>query len=159
MISTARFVLRPLLISDASDKYLSWLNKDTNPYIEFAKKSQTIESLKAYISQCSELETVLFLGIFTKNHQHIGNIKYESIDQNSKTAVMGILIGSIKWRGKGVASEVIRESGKYLAKKFDVKNIFLGVDKENKAAIAAYNKVGFKIISQNGNAIKMVWKV
>jgi RimJ/RimL family protein N-acetyltransferase len=159
MITTARFLLRPLTISDVSNTYLSWLNIDTSPHIEFAKKNQTIESLKTYIGEFSAMENVLFLGIFTKKKQHIGNIKYESIDHESQTAVMGILIGNVQWRGKGVAYEVIKESGEYLAKKFDVKNIFLGVDKENKAAIAAYKKVGFKIISQNGNAIKMVWKV
>jgi [ribosomal protein S5]-alanine N-acetyltransferase len=159
MISTSRFLLRPLTINDATDNYLSWLNIEISPYIAYAANNPTKETLKTYINECVDMENVLFLGIFTKNQQHIGNIKYESIDHNSKTAVMGILIGNIKWRGKGVASEVIRDSGKYLAKKFDVKNIFLGVDKENKAAIAAYNKVGFKIISQNGNSIKMVWKV
>lgn len=37
--------------------------------------------------------------------------------------------------------------------------MLLGVSKNNKAAIVAYQKVGFKIKDQNKNSIQMVWKL
>ena len=91
--------------------------------------------------------------------QHIGNIKYEPIDYKGKTAVLGILIGDSDWRGKGVAIEVIKASAHYLAERYGVTTIFLGVNQNNKAAVSAYQKVGFKIKEQNKNNIQMVWQL
>ena len=54
----------------------------------------------------------LFLGVFEKvTNKHIGNIKYDPIDSESKVAVMRILIGDPEWRGRGVAEEVLSASG------------------------------------------------
>ena len=41
---------------------------------------------------------------------------------------MGILIGDIKYRGKGVAKEVIDVTVSWLNKNFGIKNFLLGVD-------------------------------
>ena len=118
-----------------------------------------MEELKSYVSERENKRNVLFLGIFTKKKQHIGNIKYEPIDYKGKTAVMGILIGDSDWRGKGVAIEVIKASAHYLAERYGVTTIFLVVDKNNKAAVSAYQKIGFKIEEQNKNSIQMVWQL
>ena len=67
---------------------------------------------------------------------------------------MGILIGDSDWRGKGVAIEVIKASAHYLAKRYGVTTIFLGVDQINKAAVSAYQKVGLKLKSR----IKIAYK-
>ena len=57
---------------------------------------------------------------------------------------MGIMIGEPKWRGKGVASEVISECGFFLNKNFRTKEMHLSVDKNNASAIKSYKKIGFK---------------
>ena len=158
-INTQRFLLRQLITDDISDKYLSWLNREESPYIDYGKNHSTMEELKAYVSERENRRNVLFLGIFTKKKQHIGNIKYEPIDYKGKTAAMGILIGDSDWRGKGVAIEVIKASAHYLAERYGVTTIFLGVDQYNKAAVSAYQKVGFKIKEQNKNSIIMVWQI
>ena len=118
-----------------------------------------MEELKAYVSERENKRNVLFLGIFTKKKQHIGNIKYEPIDYKGKTAVMGILIGDSDWRGKGVAIEVIKASAHYLAERYGVTTIFLGVNQNNKEAVSVYQKLGFKIKEQNKNSIQMVWQL
>ena len=41
----------------------------------------------------------------------------------------------------------------------NTKTILLGVSRNNKEAIVAYQKVGFKVKDQNKNSIKMVWKL
>ena len=61
---------------------------------------------------------------------------------------MGILIGDKKWRGKGVATEVIKDSGKYLKENYKIKYIDLGVNKDNIAAVSAYKKMKFKVIKK-----------
>ena len=159
MITTQRFLLKPLTINDVSHKYLSWLRLEVSPYIEYAKNSPSIEELKSYVSERENRQDVLFLGVFTKEAQHIGNIKYEPINNKRKNATMGILIGDDDWRGRGVAIEVIKASGNYLANQHGIKTILLGVDGSNKAAVSVYQKVGFKIKKQDGSNIQMIWSL
>lgn len=159
MIKTKRFFLNRLTIDDVNHKYLSWLNVETSAYIEYVKTHSSIEELRKYVKERENRQDVLFLGIFTKNKQHIGNIKYEPIDNKSKSAVMGILVGDTSWRGKGVATEVIKASGDYLSKQYRIETIMLGVDENNKAAIASYQKVGFRVKKHNQNGIQMTWKL
>jgi [ribosomal protein S5]-alanine N-acetyltransferase len=159
MIKTNRFLLSPLSKTNVSEKYLSWLTQDLNSYIDYTKTNPTYEDLEKYVGERENRNDVLFLGIFTKDLKHIGNIKYEPIDMSKKTAVMGILIGEIDWRGQGVAAEVIKASGKYLAKKYKIRNILLGVDASNKFALSAYKKIGFRIQSQDESSIKMIWTI
>ena len=113
LISTNRFILKPLTISDVTDRYTRWLNDtSTNQFIS-AKLTQA--DLEKYVSERLNRENILFLGIFNKiDGLHIGNIKYEPIDSQKGYAVMGILIGEAFWRGKSVASEVILASAFWL---------------------------------------------
>ena len=92
-VTTKRFILRQLIADDISDRYLSWLNREENPYIEYGKNHSIMEELKVYVSEREREKDVLFLGIFTKKKKHIGNIKYEPIDFKGKTA-----IGYSNWR-------------------------------------------------------------
>ena len=86
----------------------------------------------------------LLLGIFDiANNVHIGNVKYEPIDFENRTAVMGILIGDKNYRGIGVAPEVIKASSIWLKNTHNITSIILGVSIENDKAINAYKKIGF----------------
>ena len=53
---------------------------------------------------------------------------------------MSILIGDSDWRGKGVAIEVIKASANYLADRYQVTTIFLGVNQNNHAVVSVYKK-------------------
>ena len=159
MIKTKRFLLRPLITNDVSNNYLSWLNKEESPYIEYVRNHSSMEELKAYVSERENRQNVLFLGIFTKKKQHIGNIKYEPIDYKGKTAGMGILIGDSDWRGKGVAIEVIKASAHYLAERYGVTTIFLGVNPNHQVAVSVYKKIGFKFKGHDKNNTKMIWQL
>lgn len=144
MIETARFTLRPLTVADVSPRYLSWLSEDrVLRFINGATGDNQLEELKSYVAQRQEREDVLFLGIFTHAGEHIGNIKYEPLDCRLDAAVMGILIGELAWRGKGVAGEVIRASAMWLREHRGISQIVLGVDRDNIAGIRAYEKLGF----------------
>ena len=157
VINTERFQLRTLTVKDATDKYLSWFNESLkfSKYISFAQKKVNIGDLIQYIENRENREDVLFLAIFTDDSQHIGNIKYEPINFENRSATMGILIGEKEWRGKGVASEVIKRSSEYLKENFGIKNINLGVDKNNIPAITAYKKMQFKVVKEVNNGLKM----
>jgi len=150
VINTERFQLKTLTVDDATEEYLSWFSssKEVGEYIAYAKTNADINKLRQYVKEREDREDVLFLGIFTDFGQHIGNIKYEPINLKDKSATMGILIGDKKWRGKGVATEVIKDSGKYLKENYKIKYIDLGVNKDNIAAVSAYKKMKFKVIKK-----------
>lgn len=144
-IETSRFLLRPLLVADASEEYLSWMRDDaTAQYIVAAESTQSLESLEQYIFGKISKTDCLFLGIFDKNTgSHIGNIKYEPICFELKEAVMGILLGDVSWRGKNVFTEIFFASQKWLSDTYSINTIRLGVERSNSAAIRAYEKAGF----------------
>jgi len=150
IINTKRFQLKSLTTKDVTGKYLSWFSgsKEVVEYIDYAKKNADIDKLRQYVKEREDREDVLFLGIFTDSGQHIGNIKYEPINLKDKSATMGILIGDKEWRGKGVATEVIKDSSKYLKENYNIKYIDLGVNKDNIAAVSAYKKMKFKVIKK-----------
>lgn len=144
MIKTTRFTLRPLTVADVSPRYLSWLSEcHVLRFISGAKGDNQLEDLKAYVSLREGREDVLFLGIFTHAGDHIGNVKYEPIDCRRGAAVVGILIGEVAWRGKGVAGEVVYASAMWLREYRGVTQIVLGVNRDNIPGIRAYAKLGF----------------
>lgn len=150
IINTERFQLKSLTTENVTEQYLSWVSGSEKgvEYIAYAKTNADINKLRQYVKEREDREDVLFLGIFTDFGQHIGNIKYEPINLKDKSATMGILIGDEEWRRKGVATEVIKDSIKYLRENYNIKNIDLGVNKNNVPAVSAYKKMKFKVIKK-----------
>ena len=123
-----------------------------------------VPQLRDYIRARQGRADVLFLGIFTREGgAHVGNVKYEPVDDAKGYAVMGILVGEAEWRGRGVAAEVIEASARWLGAHRNVREIVLGVEKDHAAAIRAYEKLGFRVeptdrIPPKDGAIAMVWR-
>jgi len=163
-IETERFFLRTLTENDATERYLSWLHDaDAKQFITAASNTVGLVSLKKYVIEKTSQKDVYFFGIFDKTtSQHIGNIKYEPVNFKLKYAIVGVLIGESICRGKGVTTEVLKESAIWLREWHNIKQILLGVSKENHAAIQAYKKTGFVIaktpyIKSTSGTISMVW--
>lgn len=150
-LKTERFFLRDLIEADASRTWLSWLNDSVaQQFISASTTPTNLSKLKAYIAARLNLDSVRFFGIFdSKDGKHIGNIKYEPIDIRNGYAVMGVLIGDSRFRGKGVFPEIYRCSSGYIYNTYQLKSIFLGVDRSNISAIKSYEKVGFATITQH----------
>ena len=132
---------------DDLGNYLSWMrDTDQNNFIEGARKNFTFQELTNYINIKNESENALLFGIFTnKENIHIGNIKLEPI-KFGEFAWLGILIGDLEFRGKGVGFEVIQHLLKFAKSEFCLSSIFLGVHENNKVAMSLYKKIGFKIV-------------
>jgi len=147
-IITPRFTLRELTQDDVTEHYLSWLHDEAaERYITEAGRTKTLDDVRRYIAERMGRDDVLFLGIFdTTTRAHIGNIKYEPIDTLRGFAVMGILIGDRQFRGMGVAGEVLRASAAWLKQHRGIRQILLGVHRDNATAIKAYERVGACLI-------------
>lgn len=144
-IVSERFLLRELTEEDVNEGYLSWLGDvEAKKYITFAVKTKSLSDLKQYVRDRIGRDDILFLGIFEKNTGlHIGNIKYEPVNSYLGYAIMGLLIGDANYHGKSVASEVLVASAHWLMVNRNIKQIVLGVSKDNYRAIRAYEKAGF----------------
>lgn len=159
------FYLRSLKPEDISEDYLSWFEDEkAKMFIEYARQKNNMNDLISYVQEKNDAPNALLLGIFNKNNGcHIGNIKYEPINLQCKTAEMGILIGEKKFRGQGIAQYVIKESAYWLNETYGIKNITLGVKSENENAISAYKKIGFEVaeiidIKNESSIIRMILK-
>ena len=160
MFDTDRFYINKLEPSNADNNYLDWFDDEAIKKFILNHPS-SISDLVSFINHCNTHDSILLLGIFSKkDRQHIGNIKFEFENDSKSHADMGILIGEVKWRGQGVASEVISESGLFLSKSFSTKEISLVVDINNVFAIKSYKKIGFKEdnkVEQTESSLSMIW--
>ncbi len=159
-IQTSRFSLKTLHPEDVTPIYLNWFKEvEVRKYILAANSIKNLECLKRFAKNNLDSEQSLLLGIFTKvGNKHIGNIKFEPIDIKTKESTLGILIGDLDWRGKGVAREVIRGAMKSLSDTLGITRYLLGVDLGNTAAYKAYTKLGFLEIGRyHSGAIKMAF--
>jgi len=159
ILKTKRFILKPLLENNATQSYINWL-------IDFRNSGQglknnkiiTITDLKNYIIEKNNSD-ILFLGIFLRNKiLHIGNIKFEPLDYKKNQTTMGILIGDLEWRSKGVFNEIIIDIEKYLVK-IGIFKINLAVSKTNLHAIHVYKKNNFKVVKDEEKDIFMSKKI
>jgi ribosomal-protein-alanine N-acetyltransferase len=143
IIFTNRFILRLLKVTDVTERYAQWLSDQTTS--KFISSSPlNLHELRRYVLERCDRDDILFFGIFDKiTGLHIGNIKYEPINSELRYAIVGILIGSPEWRGRGVATEVLSTSADWLHQYRNIEQIVLGVSRSNVAAIRAYQKAGF----------------
>ena len=143
-ISTERFYIRELTLDDANQGYLDWFKQtEINKYI--ASVPSCLADLSSYIEDNQANECTFLLGIFPHNSiQHSGNIRFNFVYHTQDKVEMGILIGEKSWRGKGVASEVIKACARFFNEQYQTNQIILGVDSANVAAVKVYEKIGFK---------------
>ena len=67
LFTTDRFYLRPLVESDATNKYLSWLNNNKITFfLNSHYKKNSIESIVNYINKHNSIDS-FHIGIFTKS--------------------------------------------------------------------------------------------
>jgi len=156
IIKFDNFLIRKLTIKDASIDYLKWFkDPEIKKYI-VNKNYSNLNELKKFLICHTKNKNEIFLGIFLKNGNHVGNIKFEKINLKKKTAYVGILIGEKKWRGKNLATKALSLSIEWVYNKLSINRFFLGVSKENISAIKAYKKCGFRIKTTKKNKFIML---
>ncbi|NOU50782.1 GNAT family N-acetyltransferase [Pseudoalteromonas sp. JBTF-M23] len=158
-LTSERFLMRFLTQEDATEQYIGWL---TSPVSEFIiNKPVSIPELRQYILEQGADNNVYFYGIFTlEDAKHIGNIKFIVKEGQLPSFEMGILIGESDWHGKGVAKEVIECFAAHAKKQLGISRMTLGVDKANKSAVSAYEKIGFTAVNdgRTDNGLTMSWE-
>ncbi|HEY9584301.1 MAG TPA: GNAT family N-acetyltransferase [Candidatus Paceibacterota bacterium] len=148
-----KIYLRPVAMSDVTERYCSWLNDpEVNKYLE--TRSCNMDELREYVREKTEDPDILFCGIFDKETDiHIGNVKLEPIDWANKKTVFGIMIGDREYWGKGLGTEATRLISDYALNELGMNEVELGVITDNIKASKAYERAGFKQIQFNPKSI------
>ena len=123
--------LRPLSKEDGFGNYASWLNdQETMLFMGSGRFPSTIEGLKEHIDFYNKSKDGMLLGIFLKkSSKHIGNITLHQISWKDRHAEIGILIGDIKSRGKGYATEAISLISDHAFNKLNLRKLYTGMVK------------------------------
>ena len=95
------------------------------------------------------------MGNFTELDVFIGTIKLDPIDFKEGRAWLGVMIGDSAQRGKGYGQSVLQQIAEYSLVTLELKELFLGVHKDNLPALKLYLKQGFKIIETNDHSFVM----
>jgi RimJ/RimL family protein N-acetyltransferase len=103
-------LLHPLSNEDKFGAYARWINdQETTLYMGAGKFPTSINELMQYIENYKKRKDGMLLGIFLKkSSKHIGNITLHQINWKVRHAEIGILLGDIKSRGNGYATEARR---------------------------------------------------
>jgi len=103
-LQTENYVLRPLVETDATERYLNWLkDPEISRTLDVDGEAQTIDTIKSYIASHDNEASFLF-GIFTKDGLHIGTHSFRFIKAH-KIATVGVMIGDKEYWGKRVPLE------------------------------------------------------
>lgn len=138
------------------DLYVSWLqNVQDNRFIEAVRKDYSKFDLQKYLDARVNNPEVKFWGIFLESNKFIGTIKLEPINWENQTAWLGMMIGDSSERGKGYGSKALNLVLDYAESVLLLKDIFLGVHKDNTPAIRIYKKCGFEIYTVNDSQMTM----
>ena len=102
--------------------------------VSLSSAKKTLEELKGY----------RFAIVLLDSDTLIGYISLHDIDHLDRNAFLGIYIGEEAHRSKGYGTEAVRLVLDYGFKTLHLHNVMLSVHADNGAAIACYQKAGFR---------------
>jgi ribosomal-protein-alanine N-acetyltransferase len=125
--------------------YVNWINNsEVNMYLE-TRGGYTLELLKKYIENQYQKEVYFWAIHIKRTKKHIGNIKIDPINMDTKSGEYGILIGDKESWGKGYAKEASNTILNFCFNELKLSKVTLGVIENNFSAVQLYKKIGFKI--------------
>ena len=127
--------------------YSEWMSSRTeNRFIESISLDWGVVNLINYVDNINSSKNEMIIAISDRqNLKHIGNMKFSNIDLVGKNAWVGVLIGDVNYRGKGVFRQSFMAMAQFLFTNFGIKSICLGVNPRNVMAIKSYLRTGFII--------------
>lgn len=131
--------LKKLLSDESLESYLEFINDIENlTWTDVGIKPFNKEDLTEFLNEIEGL----FLGIFTHDNKHIGNIHLSHVNKHNRNAELGIVLAR-RAHGKGFAKSAIRLVLKHAFEVMNLHRVYLTVIEGNTDAIALYEKLGF----------------
>jgi RimJ/RimL family protein N-acetyltransferase len=147
-VTGTKCYLSPLEKKDA-EKFYQWMNDlGTTVYLNAWHNIMTLEQENKFIETVTGTVTKNYvLGIIDiKTDEMIGSTGFHKVDEMNRHAELGVVIGDIGSRGKGIGFEATQLMLDFGFHAMNLNNIYLRVYSFNKRAINLYKKIGFKKI-------------
>ncbi len=137
--------LRALDRSEASI-ILPWVNDQRVIRNLLIHRPTSLAAEEAFIESVTRSDTDVVMGICERSTDRlIGACGLHRIDSRNRHAMYGIFIGEADARGKGYGTEVTSLMVGYGFATLNLNRVWLHVYEDNKGAIRAYEKVGFRL--------------
>jgi RimJ/RimL family protein N-acetyltransferase len=141
--------LRPFTEADI-DRLISWIPSAefllqwAGPSYSFPLTQEQIGELLA-LATADEPPVMLFKAVDPVSGQVIGHIELLNIDRTNRSVTVGrVLVGPVEQRGHGVGRQIVAAALKIAFEELALHRVGLGVFDFNTAAIACYERVGFR---------------
>ena len=140
-------VLKPLLASDVSQRYLDWFgDPDVTKFLELKVLPQGLSDLKRFVVECNTDPSIELFGIFLADSmRHIGNVKLGPRSALNRSSPLGILIGDKSCWNLGLASEAIALVSDWAFDSNFCEKLTAGCISDNLGSIRAFRKASFEI--------------
>ena len=134
--------LRKISLDDTIN-IVKWRNSPSVKKFLFSQEDITEEQHIYYFKNYIETGRVLQY-IISVDNIDCGTTFLKNINLDEKEAEFGIFIGKSEFRGKGIATFVVKKMIEIGFKSLNLKRIYLSVLKSNIAAVKSYEHAGFK---------------
>jgi RimJ/RimL family protein N-acetyltransferase len=142
-IATDKYVLRPLVEGDASDRWASWMSDSEVLYMLNAPaRSMTKADIVKYVRTFDQ-KAHLLLGVFDRQSgRHIGFFTID-VDGAQSQGLVNLLIGEAEFRNRGVLSNVRRQFAEYFFETLGLKTMKATALSHNKIILDTLLKAGW----------------
>lgn len=144
-LSGTHITLRALERADAPT-ILPWVNDQQVIQHLLMYKPMNLAAEEAFIDAVNRSDHDVAFGIVKAGSEElIGVTGLHRVDTKNRHAMFGIFIGAAAHRGKGYGTETTALVVRYAFDTLNLNRVWLHVYEDNKGAIRAYEKVGFRL--------------
>lgn len=143
-INISNLTLKNIFPDQVSEEYVSWLtNPEINRFLEVRHQEVSLSSQRQFIEDVNSSSDSSLFGIFLEHSLLVGTIKIGPINSVHRTSDIGILVGSLKHHGKGIATNTITGVCNAFGQSKLIRKVNAGVISSNIASFRAFEKSGF----------------
>lgn len=144
-VSGERVYLRPLLVEDFTDRYLSWFrDPEVTQYLEAKNISRRDAIL--HLEEGNKAHAWYMYAICEiTGDRHIGNLKIGPIHPRYRVSDLVTVIGERDAWGKGYAREAIKLGIKIAFEELNLRKLSASMDARNVGSLKAYTAAGFAV--------------
>lgn len=138
-------LLRPLTEQDATERYVGWLNDaEVNRFLEVRWHHQSLADVRSYVAGHDNVGQFVF-GVFAEPDElHVGNFSIK-VDENHRSAVMGVMVGDRDYWGQGIVLEARARLLDFIFSRLPVDKVSGGCYQTNVHAIFNYKRQGWEL--------------
>ncbi len=139
--------LRAFERGDMTDRYFQWFNDgEVTRFMSNGAIPNRQVDVEAFFDRMSRSPNDFVFAIVDRTTEtHIGNTAIHNLDWIRRLGEFGIIVGEKEYWRKGYGTEATRLIVGFAFDRLNLNRVWLGVHADHKAAVRAYEKVGFRI--------------